>query len=134
MTAARRASRPPAAIVVLKMASYCDRPFERDRDLADIAHLLDAYEEDLSDRRWEEAAAQSFDVASSFLLGLDLGLLTRERHRDLVVEFLALVTDPDTRRHSLMEQRGPARWRSESEALVRRLEALQAGIRRADER
>ena len=34
---------PPPVVALLKMVAFADRPAERERDLVDIAHLLDAY-------------------------------------------------------------------------------------------
>jgi predicted nucleotidyltransferase len=59
---------PPYVVTVLKMASYGDRPAERQRDLSDIAHLLETYVDDVADRRWDEAAALEFDLAPAYLL------------------------------------------------------------------
>jgi predicted nucleotidyltransferase len=119
---------PPAVVTVLKMAAHGDRPTERERDLGDIAYLLDVYVEADSNRRWDEAAAIEYDLAPAFLLGLDLGRLAGESHRALVAQFLDRVGDPDSVHHAQMERLGPHSWRGEEEALRRRLDAFRQGF------
>ena len=119
---------PPAVVAVLKMASYLDRPAERDRDLADIAHLLDLYVDEDSDRRWEEAAGVEFDLTPAFLLGRDIGRLLGSARRALVDRFIARVGDPDSSEHSRMERRGPDTWRNQTEPLRRRLDSFRQGF------
>jgi len=119
----------PAVIVILKMVSYCDRPSERERDLEDITHLLDAYVDEDCERRWEDAAECEFDLAPAFLLGLDVGhKLTAPTHHTVIDSFLERIGNDDSPQHALMSRRGPKHWQSESHALSRRLEAFRAGL------
>lgn len=116
------------------MVSFGDRPAERQRDLEDIAHLLDSYVDETSERRWDEAFdCGDFELAPAYLLGLDVGrVLVSETHRKIVDGFLRSVEEPAT--YALMASRGPRGWRSEKEALQRRLAAFEAGMaRRVDE-
>ncbi|HEY6726531.1 MAG TPA: hypothetical protein VI197_20995 [Polyangiaceae bacterium] len=120
---------PPPVIVILKMVSYCDRPAERERDLEDITHLLDSYVDENAERRWEEAAECDFDLAPAYLLGLDLGRTTTlPEHRAVIDKFVERIGDEGTPSHALMSRRGPKRWRSESHALSRRLQAFREGM------
>lgn len=119
---------PPPVVSVLKMTSYCDRPAERERDLEDIAHLLDGYVDDDSDRRFDEALGQDFDRAPAYLMGLDIGRITHDAYHDeLVGRFLQRVTDPDALPHATMRARGPRHWRSD-DSLSRCLDAFRAGL------
>jgi predicted nucleotidyltransferase len=123
---------PPPVVTVLKMAAFGDRPAERLRDLSDIAHLLDHYVESASDRRWDEANGQDYELAPAYLLGLDIGRVARAPvHFKLVQGFLELVGDPDSVRHSDMRREGPSGWQNREDALERRLEAFASGIRAA---
>ncbi len=119
---------PPSVISILKMTSYCDRPIERERDLEDIAHLLDAYVDDDSDRRFEEALGQDFDLAPAYLLGLDIGRVTNlDSHKKLISRFLDKVANPDSVEHAVMRNKGPKHWRAE-DALTRYLDAFRTGL------
>ena len=119
----------PAVVTVLKMAAYLDRPQERLRDLHDIAHLLESYVDDSSPRLWDEALAfGEYDLAPSYLLGLDIGRIIEEPHLQLVEAFLSRVGDPDGFDHAQMLRRGPRRWSTEGQPLERRLHALRAGM------
>ena len=117
----------PQVVVLLKMASYCDRPAERERDLADIGHLLEHYENEDSERRWDEAGEYSFELAPSFLLGLDIAAIAAPSHHELVDRFLGRVADPDSPEHALMRNRGPARWQKAEESLSQHLDAFESG-------
>ncbi|HUH06128.1 MAG TPA: nucleotidyl transferase AbiEii/AbiGii toxin family protein [Kofleriaceae bacterium] len=121
---------PPAVIAMLKMASFNDRPAERERDLSDIAHLLDRYVEDDSERRWDEALEiEEFDLAPAYLLGLDIGrIASTETHQSIIDSFLERVADPESASHDIMSRSGPSRWRTEVDALSRRFHAFRAGI------
>jgi predicted nucleotidyltransferase len=74
---------PPAVVAILKMVAFGDRPAERERDLVDIGHLLDAYVKEDDERRWGETPeAIEFDLAPAFLLGVDIArLLSHDEHR-----------------------------------------------------
>jgi predicted nucleotidyltransferase len=119
----------PKVVTLLKMAAYLDRPQERLRDLEDIAHLLEFYVDDSSPRFWDEALALGeYDLAPSYLLGLDIGRTIEEPHRHLVEAFLSRVGDPDGIDHAQMLRRGPSRWSIEERPLQRRLQALRDGL------
>ena len=115
---------PPAVVTVLEMVAYLDRPPERERDLADIAHLLDGYVDDDADRRWDDASGIVFDFAPAYLLGLDIGRTTEARHRALIDDFLERVADPARTAHAIMERHGPYRWRPQEQPLTRRFAAF----------
>lgn len=80
---------PPPVVALLKMVSFGDRPAERERDLEDIAHLLDTYVEATSERRWDEAAdCGEFDLAPAYLLGADIArLLMGDAHKAIGATF-----------------------------------------------
>ena len=124
---------PPAVIVLLKMVSFGDRPAERERDLEDIAHRLDAYVQEDSERRWDEAFdCGEFELAPAYLLGIDVArLCASDVHDGVVNRFLLQVGDPQTSTHALMSSCGPGRWRTEKDALARRLGAFQSAMTRA---
>jgi predicted nucleotidyltransferase len=121
---------PPPVVAVLKMVSFGDRPAERERDLADIGHLLDAYVEgDSLFERWDEAFdCGEFDLAPAYLLGLDMArIAVSGTHKDTIQTFLDRV-GPEGAHHATMVRVGPARWRTETRALERRLHAFRQGL------
>jgi len=123
---------PPPVIAILKMVSFGERPAERERDLEDIAHLLDAYVDESSGRRWDDAAeCGEFDLAPAYLLGLDIHrLLASDVHRAIVSGFLRQIESPESTSHLLMSSLGPERWRTEENPLARRIDAFRAGMKR----
>lgn len=121
---------PPPVVAILKMVSFGDRPAARERDLEDIGHLLDAYVDgDSLQDRWEEAFdCGEVDLASAYLLGLDMaGIVTSGTHEDTIRTFLERV-GPEGAHHATMVRAGPARWRTEERALERRLQAFRQGL------
>jgi predicted nucleotidyltransferase len=120
---------PPHIVAVLKMTAYMDRPDDRLRDLEDIAHLLDIYVDDDSERRWDEAAdVEEFELAPAYLLGLDMAAIAADSHRELTEGFLCRVADPDHTAHAQMRQRGPNSWNGHTDPLAKRLDAFRAGL------
>jgi predicted nucleotidyltransferase len=121
---------PPPVIAVLKMVSFGDRPPDRERDLEDIGHLLDAYVDgDSLLERWDEAFdCGELELAAAYLLGLDMArIVTSGTHQDTIQTFLERV-GPEGPHHVTMVRVGPARWRTEKHALQRRLQAFRQGL------
>ncbi|MCK5797811.1 MAG: hypothetical protein KAI47_11535, partial [Deltaproteobacteria bacterium] len=107
----------PCVIAVLKIAPYLDRPAERLRDLAHLAHLIDIYEQD-SDRYWDEALDQEdYELKAPYLLGIDIGTIAHDDHRALIDTFLERVGDEDSVDHAQMTLRGPPLWTLQVRAL-----------------
>jgi predicted nucleotidyltransferase len=121
------------SLVPLKIAAYLDRPWERDSDLGDIAHILREFlgpQDD--DQRWAEAIldlALDFEDVGPFLLGRQLGERVDEAERALVLSFLAVIEDPSDRLSTLqrMVRNAPAGWRS-ADSLALRLNAFRRGF------
>ena len=86
------------AIVVLKMAAFLDRPAERERDLVDLAVILErAVSPDDEDRYADQVfdADLSYEEAGPFVLGRRVAAAVGERDRQLVSDFLRNAEDPD---------------------------------------
>lgn len=71
---------PPPVIAILKMVAYLDRPPERQRDLKDLAHLLEEYVGPDDDRRFDEGLGLDldFELVPAYLLGKDVGRLVHD--------------------------------------------------------
>ena len=86
------------SLVVLKMASYLDRPQERDSDLADIAHILSDFLPSNDERRWSDEVLDrrlEFDEVCPFMVGQRIGSLADGAEVTLVRKFLSTIDDPD---------------------------------------
>jgi predicted nucleotidyltransferase len=85
-------------LVVLKMAAWLDRPWERTRDLGDIAHvLLHALPED-DERRWEPPITDAdleFECQSAFFIAREIDAIAKDVHRIVVRDFLLHVESED---------------------------------------
>jgi predicted nucleotidyltransferase len=82
-------------IAVLKMASWLDRPAERERDLDDLAHILDDYLEPDDLRRWDDDLIESglpHEDQSAFALGQDIARIVLAPHLTVIDSFLAAVS------------------------------------------
>lgn len=78
---------PLVTLVLLKIVSYMDDPETRQKDLQDIASIMDKFEED-GDRRFSDEvldAGVQYDVAGAFLLGRDLARLCTSQDEIAVV-------------------------------------------------
>lgn len=124
------------AIALLKMAAFLDRPDARERDLEDLAFLLERYVPDEDDRRFSDAVLDAGildESASAFLLGIDVGALVRRMdERELVTRFLETALG-DEERHTIlgkMARLGPASLRLGRERPRERIAAFQRGFLR----
>lgn len=126
------------SLVVLKMASYLDRPQERDSDLADIAHILSGFLPADDERRWSDEVVNlglEYDDVSPFVLGKRIGALADEAEGALVRKFLSAIDDPDDPlatagrmvRAARMSPSDPERLRARFKTFGRGLEAKSRG-------
>lgn len=122
---------PLPVIVILKMASFLDRPHDRTRDLADIAWVLDAYVPDDDDRRFDPRL-EELDVltteSSAFVLGEELRAIANA-YAPLVERFVHAVERDWL---DVLVARGPPGWACNRNEAQRQLRALELGFRRAD--
>ncbi len=116
-------------VVILKMAAWLDRPAERDRDLQDLAHVFNEYLEPDASRRWEDElieAQLAYEDQSAFALGRDIGAVAKEVHYQLIIGFLAAVSDDSAAAHASF-----ARYlahENSSTILDARLQAFRRGL------
>jgi len=116
-------------IALLKMTAYQDRPGERERDLADLALILEEYVGPVDDRRWsDEMADVEPDLVSPFALGTDLGIFLLPDERALVGRFLEVVEANRYGALVRMADRGPPGWRKDEDVVVARLAAFRRGL------
>ena len=97
------------ALFVAKVAAWLDRPVERQKDLGDLALLLDDYVELDDARRFDEPALTGVDWSErpAFLLGMDLRAICSARHLAPLREFVRRVGDMHGReRHWLLQVAG----------------------------
>ncbi len=121
---------PIEVLSLLKMVSWLDSP-HRQHDLADLAHILDAWLPIDDERRYDDevlADQVPYDDVPALLLGRAIATVARAPHLDVVRRFLIRVGDEANSAHGLMLKHGPVAWRNDEDRLVRRLAALRRGI------
>jgi len=77
---------PLEVIALLKMVAFLDRPHERDRDLEDIALILDEFIDGTDERRYADEIldlALKYEETSPFLLGKALAPIVNQLERNL---------------------------------------------------
>jgi predicted nucleotidyltransferase len=126
---------PVAVIAVLKMISYLDRPEERERDLHDLAYILEDHVSPDSERRFAPEvldAGVGFEHASAYLLGHDLRRLVNDAERKGIEDFLARVRDErhPSAAQGRMARLGPSSWNQDPDELLARVEAVVLGLGR----
>jgi len=112
------------SLLVLKISAYLDRPWERDNDLADIAHILYDFLGSDADERFSDEVVDlgmNFEDVSPFVLGKQLGGLVDEQERGLVQRFLSATEDPGDPLATLprMARRAPAAWKDPNRLRLR---------------
>lgn len=119
------------AVTVLKAIAYQDRPLERERDLADVAEIIERYIGDDDDRRWSpDAGGRSHDEVSAFLLGRDIRGIVNDQERSMVLALLDRIegeTDGG-RAQAGMLRLAPPSFRDRPDDLLLRVAALRAGV------
>lgn len=124
---------PVAVIAVLKMISYLDRPAHRERDLHDLAYILENHVSPDDERRFAPEvldAGLEFEHASAYLLGYDLRRIVNEVERKAVDDFVARVRDerhPSATQGRMVRQ-GPASWDQNPDELLARVDAFVLGF------
>lgn len=124
---------PVAVIVLLKMVAYLDRPFERTRDLVDIALILDEWPPDEDDARFGDAVRRlglTHEQIGPYLLGQHLGRIANAGEQSLIRAFLEKAANEDDRHQTQTRfiSVGPAHWGREPAELIQRVDALRRGI------
>jgi predicted nucleotidyltransferase len=124
---------PVPVIAVLKMISYLDRPAERERDLHDLAYILENHVPPDDDRRFAPEvldAEVSYEHASAYLLGRDLRGLVNDRERKAVDDFVARVRDErhPSATQARMARLGPSSWNQDPDELLVRIDAFVEGL------
>jgi predicted nucleotidyltransferase len=124
---------PVVVISVLKMISYMDRPPVRERDLHDLAYILDNYVPPADERRFAQEvidAQVKYEHASAYLLGHDLRALVNDAERQGVTRFIECVQNE---RHpsgtqARMARLGPSTWAQNPDELLARVKAFVLGF------
>jgi len=76
-----RIARMPV-IAILKMIAYQDKPTERNRDLSDLAYILDEFLTDDDPRRFDDEVFQlnlAYEETSAFFLGKEIGQIVKKQ-------------------------------------------------------
>lgn len=115
------------AIALMKMSAFVDRPYERLKDLKDLAHTLNEYPSLDDDSLFSDemrAMRLELGAARGFVLGRRLRELTDERDREVVDAFLQKVSE-DVHWSRFVEN---SPWRYDEDELRRRLDAFGEGF------
>ena len=124
---------PVPVITVLKMAAYLDRPSERQRDLEDLAYILEEYLQHDADDRYSKDIFElglTYEETSSYVLGKKVGALINQTEKDLVLAFLAKLQDEGEplSTQARMASLGPPGWHRDPDQLLQRIAAFKLGV------
>lgn len=115
------------AIALMKMSAVVDRPYERVKDLKDIAHILNEYPSLDDDGLFSDevrARRLEFGPARAFVLGLRLREIVDERDREVVIAFFRTIAQ-DVHWTRFVDS---SPWRHDEDDLRRKVEALRSGL------
>lgn len=117
-----------AAIVVLKIVAWTDRP-SRTKDLIDLATILkNALDED-DERRWDEPLRSiQFDEQSAFFVGLEVAAIMRNSHRKVVDGFVQTLLDESGTVAAQMARAAGMRSEDADERVQRLVRAFARGV------
>lgn len=125
---------PPEVIAVLKVIAYLDRPSARERDLIDLAYILEDRVAADDEERYASAVLDvdlDYDEAGPYVVGCRIGVMLNSAEFGCTSQFLESALDP--RDSGAIRQRllmsGPMSWRDgDDEGVRRRLAAFARGI------
>lgn len=121
------------SLVVLKIAAYLDRPYERERDLVDLAHVLEHAVADDSPDRWAPEIVEralGVDDVSPFILGQRVGMQADADELRTVRTFVRYVLEGSPGETLIRWVRaGGALWRADPEIAERRIRSFREGLR-----
>jgi predicted nucleotidyltransferase len=126
---------PLPVLFVLKAIAALDRVAERERDLADLAHILEGFEPADPEERFSPAvfeAKLTYEEVGPFLLGREISVIVNEAERERVEAWMrAAATEegPGGLQPRLLAM-GPAAWRRSPHDLLRSLDAFGRGLGR----
>ena len=128
---------PVAVIAVLKMISYLDRPADRERDLHDLAYILEGHVSVEDERRFAPEvldARVAFEHSSAYLLGRDLREIVNRVERKAIEGFVARVRDErdPSATQGKMARLGPSSWDQDPDELLARIDAFVLGFHEGD--
>jgi predicted nucleotidyltransferase len=116
-------------LALLKVVAYLDRPTERERDLEDLAHVIEWYGED-DERRWSDEVVDlqlEYESVGAYLLGRDLAEFVTALERTCLENFISMARDDAVGTGSRLCRVGPVRWRSDA-VMLGRIAALERGL------
>jgi len=117
------------ALVVLKMVAWMDRPYDRLRDLGDLARVLDHALDDTDERRWRPPLADlTFDEQSPFFVGREVATIAQQSHLTLVRTFLARLQNESPAWAATMAREGGLAGRDPESQMRLKLAAFERGI------
>ena len=126
------------AIVVLKIVGWLDRPYERAKDLGDLARVLTNVLDDDDDLRWESShpvggSGLHFEEQSPFFAGLHVGAIVRDAHRARIDEFIGAILARSRTAAAMMARAANMRGEDVDERVQRLVAAFALGLRHASE-
>ncbi len=80
-----------ATLVILKVAAWLDRPYERTKDLNDLGCILSCALPDDDERRWDGTVPGDFEQQSARFVAQQVKQVATREHLDLIDRFLNAV-------------------------------------------
>ena len=124
---------PPPVVATLKMIAYQDRPFERTRDLEDLAYILNDYPNADDQDRFSDAVYKAhldFDQSGPFVLGSRIRSIADATEIPFVRRFIAKAQDSSDKdaTGARMLAQAPPTWQRDDQHLQKLLTALVVGL------
>lgn len=124
---------PVPIVALLKIVSYQDRPTERERDLQDLAYILDRYPAADDDRRFSDLVYENdmtSETAGAFVLGTELGAWIDARERNKIDSLFDLLLEEvdGGRTRAVMLRNAPSAWGRDTEELLNRVLGFKQGL------
>ncbi len=121
------------ALTLMKMVAFLERPYQRDRDLSDIAYILEEHLAEDAAERWSDEVVElnlDFEDVGAFILGRRVAKTADAAESREAVRFVDRVLEPGSGYHlaGRISTLGPQSWRDDPDTVIRRFEVLKRGL------
>lgn len=128
---------PVPVIALLKIVAFRDRP-DRERDLHDLAFILEDYPDPEDPRRFGNSVSDRgilYEDSGPHVLGAELASFVTPREQKAILAFLDEVIHEENggRAQALILRYGPVSWRRDPDSLIRKLAVLRSSLTAQDE-
>jgi len=120
-------------LFLLKMISYMDQPWTREKDLSDIASIITNWLPLDDGRRWGGdvmSIEMEYDLVPACVMGKELSEIVQTDEKELILKFISMTQDENDRycTQPRLSKLGPPMWHGDPEKMIGHMHAFKQGL------